>query len=194
MTDATIIRAVIFDCFGVLYTGSLVELANRCRTEEDVKAFYDLTRAADHGFVSREDYIDQVTNLTQLSSREVVGLMDNAQIRSSGVFAYARELKTRGYRVAVLSNIGCDTIQKLFTDEDYQLFDEIIASGDIGITKPHLTAYDRALDKIKVLPHEAIMIDDSYANVSGATEAGLHGVVFMSLVAMKKDVEALLGA
>lgn len=194
MSDAMKIRAVIFDCFGVLYTGSLVELANYCRTEEDVKAFYDLTRAADHGFVSREDYIAQVTDLTHLSPQEVVALMNSAQVRSGGVFGYARDLKARGYKVAVLSNIGRDTIQKLFSDDDYELFDEIIASGDIGVTKPHLTAYDRALDRIRVLPGEAIMIDDSYANASGATDAGMHGVVFTSLVAMKKDVEALLGA
>lgn len=194
MAESTTIRAVIFDCFGVLYTGSLVELANNCRTEADVKAFYDVTRAADHGFVSREDYIAQVTELTRLSSQQVLALMDSAQVRSGGVFRYARELKERGYKVAVLSNIGRDTIQKLFNDDDYELFDEIIASGDIGVTKPHLTAYDRALDRLRVVPGEAIMIDDSYANVSGAVDAGMRGVVFTSLVAMKKDVEALLNA
>lgn len=194
MVNTTKIRAVIFDCFGVLYTGSLVELANRCQTESDVKAFYDLTRAADHGFVARKDYIKQVTELTHLTAQEVVAVMDSAQLRSSGVFEYARELKKRGYKVAVLSNIGRDTIQKLFNDNDYELFDEIIASGDIGVTKPHLTAYDRALDRLQVLPQEAIMIDDSFANVSGAVEAGMHGVVFTSLVTMKNDVEALLDA
>lgn len=192
MVNATKIRAVIFDCFGVLYTGSLVELANSCRTEEGVKTLYDLTRAADHGFLSRDEYIQQVTDLTELSAREVVALMDEAQIRSSSVFGYARDLKARGYKVAVLSNIGRGTIQKLFDENDYELFDEIIASGDIGITKPHVTAYDKALDMLHVQPSEAVMIDDSYANVSGAVEAGLHGVVFTSFVEMKKNVEALL--
>lgn len=194
MPNTAKISTVVFDCFGVLYTGSLVELANNCRTEADVKDFYDITRAADHGFVSREDYIARVTELTGLSVQEVIALMDGAQVRSGGVFGYARELKERGYKVAVLSNIGRDTIQKLFNDADYELFDDIIASGDIGVTKPYLTAYDRALDRLRVLPQEAIMIDDSYANVSGAVDAGMYGVVFTSLVTMKKDVEALLNA
>ena len=194
MTNETSIKAVIFDCFGVLYTGSLTELANHCDSEEAIKEVYDSTRAADHGFLSRDEYIAKLVNLTHLERREVIDLMGDAQVRSRGVFAYAEELKNRGYKIAVLSNIGRDTIHKLFGEEDYQLFDEIVASGDIGVTKPHITAYDRTLDRLRVAPAEAIMIDDAYSNVSGAIEAGMHGVVFISLVDMKAKVEELLRA
>lgn len=192
MVETSPIKAVIFDCFGVLYTGSLTELANHCETPEAVKEMYDSTRAADHGFLARDDYISKMMELTRLDRREVVALMGAAQVRSRGVFAYAAELKTRGYKVAVLSNIGRDTIQKLFNEEDYELFNAIIASGDIGVTKPHITAYDRTLERLRVQPQEAIMIDDAYSNVSGAIEAGMHGVVFTSLGDMKHKVEALL--
>lgn len=192
MTTEPSIKAVIFDCFGVLYTGSLTELANHCNSPEDVKELYNSTRAADHGFLSREDYISKVMELTYLSESEVIGLMNSAQVRSRGVFSYAAELRTRGYKIAVLSNIGRDTIHKLFKDEDYELFNAIIASGDIGITKPHITAYDRTLERLGVLPSEAIMIDDAYSNVNGAIEAGMQGVVFTSLIDMKQKVEALL--
>lgn len=188
----TKIKAVIFDCFGVLYTGSLAELANNCPDDEAVKELYDLSRAADHGFVSRDDFVSKLMELTNLGEAEVVGLMNKAQVRSRGVFKYAEELKQRGYKIAVLSNIGRDTIKQLFNDDDYELFHEIIASGDIGITKPHATAYDRTLARLKVQPEEAIMIDDAYANVTGAIDTGMHGVVFISLVDMKRRVEHLL--
>ena len=192
MESTSPIKAVIFDCFGVLYTGSLTELANNCDTAEATKELYDATRAADHGFVSREEYISKVMELTHLNSQEVEKLMATSQVRSRGVFGYAKELKQRGYKIAVLSNIGRDTIQKLFNTDDYELFDAIVASGDIGITKPHITAYDRTLDRIHVLPHEAIMIDDAYSNFTGAIEAGMKGVVFTSLIDMKSQIESLL--
>ena len=192
METTSSIKAVIFDCFGVLYTGSLTELASNCDTPEAMKELYDATRAADHGFLSREEYISKVMELTHLGNQEVKALMATAQVRSRGVFEYAKELKQRGYKTAVLSNIGRDTIQKLFKEEDYELFTAIIASGDIGVTKPHITAYDRALDRIRVQPSEAIMIDDAYSNVSGAIEAGMKGVVFTSFVEMKSQVEMLL--
>ena len=192
MTGTTTIKAVIFDCFGVLYTGSLTELASHCAGEHDTKELYDATRAADHGFLSREDYIARVMELTRLSKQEVMELMGSAQVRSRGVFGYAAELKSRGYKIAVLSNIGRDTIHKLFDEADYELFNAIIASGDIGVTKPHITAYDRTLDRLRVEPGQAIMIDDAYSNIAGAIEAGMHGVVFTSLAEMKQKVEELL--
>ena len=192
MAERSVIKAIIFDCFGVLYTGSLTELASHCANEHDTKELYDATRAADHGFLSRDDYIAKVMELTGLSKQEIVSLMSSAQVRSRGVFRYAEELKSRGYKIAVLSNIGRDTIQRLFTPEDYELFNAIIASGDIGITKPHITAYDRTLDRLRVAPSEAIMIDDAYSNIAGAIEAGMYGVVFTSLVDLKDRVEVLI--
>jgi len=194
MANETSIKAIVFDCFGVLYTGSLAELASHCQNEADIKEVYDSTRAADHGFLSRDDYIAKLVSLTGLARREVIGLMGDAQVRSRAVFDYAAELKTRGYKIAVLSNIGRDTIQKLFNDADYELFDEIVASGYIGVTKPHITAYDRTLEKLRVRPEESIMIDDAYSNVSRAIEAGMRGVVFTSFVDMKTKVEELLRA
>lgn len=194
MMNEPSIKAIVFDCFGVLYTGSLVELASHCDTPEKAKEVYDSTRAADHGFLSRDDYIARLMELTQLGRQEVLELMGSAQVRSRGVFGYAAELKQRGYKIAVLSNIGRDTIHKLFDEQDYELFDEIVASGDIGVTKPYITAYDRTLERLRVVPEEAIMIDDAYSNVSGAIEAGMKGVVFTSLVDMKAKVEELLRA
>lgn len=186
------IKAIVFDCFGVLYTGSLTELASHCDNEQDTKDLYDITRAADHGFVSRDDYIAKLMELTRLTRQEIRELLVGAQVRSRGVFAYAAELKTRGYKVAVLSNIGRDTIHRLFNEADYELFNAIIASGDIGVTKPHITAYDRALERLRVQPGEAIMIDDAYSNVAGAIEAGMYGIVFTSLVDLKARVEEIL--
>lgn len=188
----TKIKAVIFDCFGVLYTGSLAELANNCPDDEAVKELYEISRATDHGFVSRDDFVSKLMELTHLNEDEVVSLMSKAQVRSRGVFRYAEELKKRGYKVAVLSNIGRDTIKQLFNEDDYELFNVIVASGDIGITKPHATAYDRTLAQLGVQPGEAIMIDDAYTNVTGAIDAGMHGVVFISLIDMKRRVEHLL--
>lgn len=186
------IKAIIFDCFGVLYTGSLSELATHCVDEHATKELYDITRAADHGFVSRDDYTAKVMELTHLTRPEVRVLMGSAQVRSRSMFSYARELKQRGYKLAVFSNIGRDTIHRLFTDEDRELFNAIIASGDIGVTKPYVTAYERALAKLCVEPSEAIMIDDAYANIVGAHEAGMHGVVFTSLRELQQQLEALL--
>lgn len=165
---------------------------NACDTKESAEALRDATRAADSGFLSREQYLVEVMRLTGLDRHQVVGVMQSAQIRSREVFAYARELKRRGYQIAVFSNIGAQTIHKLFNEEDYALFDAIIASGDLGITKPHVTAYERVVSQLGVRADQAMMIDDSYGNVVGAQDAGLAGVLFTSFAEAHERIEELL--
>ena len=187
-----VITTVIFDCFGVLYAGSLTQLMNACPTEQRAHELRDATKAADNGFINREQYLSDVMRATGLTRPQVIEIMRGAQVRSQEVFDYARSLKTRGYQIAVFSNIGAQTIHKLFNEDDFELFDAIIASGDLGVTKPHVTAYERVVTQLGVLPEQALMIDDMYGNITGAEDAGLSGVVFSSLPESRTRIEELL--
>lgn len=186
------IRAIIFDCFGVLYTGTLAILEEHCKTAQDRQTLHDLSHASDSGFLSPEEFVKRIAPVVHLSNDEVYKIVTTAQNRNRGVFAYAKELKSRGFKVAVLSNFGRDSITRLFDSEDQALFDNIIASGDAGVTKPHVSAYDYALRQLNVQPHEAIMVDDALWNIDGAAEAGLHGVVYINLLQCKSKVEELI--
>jgi putative hydrolase of the HAD superfamily len=56
--------------------------------------------------------------------------------------------------------------------------DFVIASGNIGLSKPNVQLYRLALDRANVQPHEALHIGDSYyADVCGARGAGIHPVL-----------------
>jgi HAD superfamily hydrolase (TIGR01509 family) len=187
------IRAVVFDCFGVLYAGTLTALAERCQTAADQASVHDLSHAVDHGFLSEDEFAEQVAPHVNLRVEEVRQLMTCPQQRLHGMFAYARELKERGVKVAVLSNFGREAIGRLFPEQETEpLFDVIVASGDIGMTKPHVSAYDYVLRRLNVRPDEAVMVDDALENVDGAIEAGMHGVVFTSLMSCRQKVEELL--
>lgn len=189
------VRAVVFDCFGVLYTGTLTVLADLCKNDEHKKAVRDASKALDHEFLTFDDFAKQVAPLVQLSPEEVRRIASEPTSRHRGVFAYAKELKQRGYKVAVLSNFGRDSISQLFTPEEREeLFDVIVASGDIGVTKPHISAFEAALGRLNVAPGEAVMIDDWFRNIEGAKEAGMQGIVFTSLLDCKRQLEELLDA
>ena len=186
------IRAIIFDCFGVLYTGTLAILEEHCETEQDRRTLHDLSHASDGGFLSRQEFAERAATVVHLPEAEVMQIITTAQSRNRGVFAYAKELKDRGFKVAVLSNFARDSIGRLFNDEDQALFDKIIASGDVGVTKPHISAYDYALRQLNVQPHETIMVDDALWNIDGAADAGLHGVVYINLLQCKAKVEEII--
>lgn len=189
------VRAVVFDCFGVLYAGTLTVLMDLCKTDEHKKVVRDSSRALDHGFLSFEAFSQEVAPLVGLLPDEVRRIAAEPTTRHKGVFAYAEELKQRGYKVAVLSNFGRDAITTLFTQrEREELFDTIVASGDIGVTKPHVSAYEAVVTRLGCESSEIIMIDDSLRNVDGAQDAGLKGVVFTSLLDCKRRTEELLNA
>ena len=71
-----------------------------------------------------------------------------------------------------------------------QLFDAVYISSDIGYAKPDSRAFLHVLSAEKLLPHEAVMIDDNAINVDTAISLGMIGVVFESVqacrVALKK--------
>jgi putative hydrolase of the HAD superfamily len=57
--------------------------------------------------------------------------------------------------------------------------DVLVASEDVGVAKPARGIFDIALDRAGVLPEDAVMVGDSWANdIAGARGAGLAAIWF----------------
>jgi len=85
----------------------------------------------------------------------------------------------QNYKFGILSN-AMSNLRELMTDSwrIIDLFDEIVNSSEEGIMKPDLRIYNLALDKLDVMPNEAIFIDDMPENITAANELGIHGIRF----------------
>jgi glucose-1-phosphatase len=59
-----------------------------------------------------------------------------------------------------------------------QLFKTIFASHLLGDAKPRIEAFKKVLDALSVNPEGVVFVDDSEANVSGASQLGIKGIVF----------------
>jgi HAD superfamily hydrolase (TIGR01509 family) len=185
------IRGIIFDCFGVLYRGSLTHLSELA-APEDQQAVYDLSHASDYGFISHDDYFRQLGELVHKPAREVEAIIRERHIRSDEMVELARELR-RTYKVALLSNVGQGVMDELFSaDERRELFDAIVLSSDIGMVKPHPEIYEYAARQLLLLPEECIMIDDLPVNIEGARQVGMRGIVCQSVVQLRKDLKQYL--
>lgn len=187
------IQAVIFDCFGVLYADSKTVMLDMCKSEPQRQAAQDLYQAADRGYVSAPEFIDQLAKMVGVTTERLQEMITQTQIRHDKVYEYAQSLKQRGFRIAVLSNFGRDAIGRLFSEEEQEhLFDTIVASGDIGTTKPHPNAYEYILRQLDLRANEVIMIDDAASNIEGAKAVGMQGVVFTGLESCKQEVEEII--
>ena len=90
-----------------------------------------------------------------------------------------KELRGQNYPVGLLTNAVREfrpVIER--TVPIYELFDVIIDSSEVGMRKPDKSIYDLAALELGVPNNECLMIDDLEANVSGAEEAGMRGLLF----------------
>lgn len=186
------IRGIIFDCFGVLYHGSLEHLRELTPPERQ-QELSDLSHSYDYGYITQSDYFEGVGLLIGRTSTEVGGICHAQHIRNEGMIELARELKSQ-YKIALLSNVGRGFIEGLFTPEELAtLFDVDVLSNEVGMRKPNKEIYEYTAMKLDLSPSECVMIDDSPQNVSGAKDTGMEGIVCMSTRQTASELNALLG-
>lgn len=185
------IRAIIFDCFGVLYRDNIAMLYDAV-PESQRQALQDIIHATDHGFLSREEYYESIAELGGKTPEEIRAIEQRQHSRDENVIAYARSLKGQ-YKIGLLSNIDSGTMAKLFPlEQREELFDAFVISGEVGLVKPTVEIFELAAARLGVRPEECVMIDDLAKNVEGAKQAGLHGLLFTSLGGLKADLPQLI--
>lgn len=185
------IRGIIFDCFGVLYRGSLTHLAELA-APEDQQAIRDLSHASDHGFLSYDEYFGQLAELVHLPVEEVQAIVRERHVRNTEMIELVRQLHGR-YKVGLLSNIGRDVMDSLITPEEQrELFDVVILSSDVGITKPEPAIFELMATEIGLDPDDCVMIDDLPSNIDGAGRAGMQGILFISPSQLRHELQRLL--
>jgi glucose-1-phosphatase len=171
------IRGIIFDCFGVLYQGSIAHLQELAPVSKRAE-LANLSLSSDYGFLSREEYLAQISELLGKSTTDIEAIMQADHIRNEALIAYVRSLRPM-YKVAMLSNVGRGVIERLFSaDELAELFDVVVLSSEVGMVKPDVKIFNFTSDKIGILAEDCLMVDDLEININAARQAGMQGVVF----------------
>ena len=185
------IRGIIFDCFGVLYGGSLSLLASMA-PEGRAEEVYDINMQKDYGYISYPDYLTQTADVLAVSPDEVDRIIHEKHVRNQELVAYVRELKQQGEsKVGLLSNIGEQVIQELFGAELNELFDTVVLSYEEGIAKPNPGIFTLMAERIGVPAWECVMIDDLEDNCDGAEIAGMQSIRHITNASTIKQIEAM---
>ena len=189
------IRAVIFDCFGVLYGGS-IEVLMASSPPDRRAELEDINKQSDYGYISRQEVITEVARLSEQTPAQINALLEQAHVRNSELIAMIHTLRQRhpAIKVGLLSNVGSDTIERLFTpDELRELFDAVVLSYAEHVAKPSREAFELAADRLGVSPGQCVMIDDRLDNCSGAEAAGMHAILHTANSRTMAELEELLG-
>ncbi len=98
-----------------------------------------------------------------------------------GTVVILRKLKQLGYPLYGLSNWSAETFPMVREKHTYfDLFDDIIISGEVKMIKPDPQIFRFMLDKFKLEAQACLFIDDSMANIKTANELGFATIHFQS--------------
>ena len=185
------IRGIIFDCFGVLYHGSL-DYLRELAPPDRVGEVTDLSHSYDYGYITQSDYFIGVGQVIGRTPDEVRQICQEQHVRNGVLVDYVRSLRP-AYKTALLSNVGRGFIESLFTDEELkELFDAEILSNEVGMAKPSAEIYQFAANKLGLSPDQCVMIDDIGRNVEGARTVGMQGILYQNMKQFRTELTSLL--
>ena len=189
------IKAIIFDCFGVLLGNAYkihlteVEAEDPARAEE-IRA---INRASDLGIMSREESAQEISHLFGMDPEEFLEEQDQLEVPNQKLLDYIATLNPN-YKVGMLSNINSrERLSIRFQPGQLDShFDTIVASGDEGFIKPQPEIYHIAAIRLGVEPHECVFIDDISEFCDGARAVGMQAIQFISTDQAIADLNALI--
>lgn len=188
------IKAVIFDCFGVLIgTGlwSIYERAGGDLTKD--KAFLDdILDRTSLGQVSSQELSEKIAERLGITYEQWRLFVDEDEKPNEDVFEYIRELKPN-HKIGLLTNARSGTPRRRFTREQLALFDSVIVSAEVGIIKPDPRIFELAAKELGVKPEETMFTDDNAEYLAGARQVGMHAHQFISAQDLRKAVTEAKG-
>jgi HAD superfamily hydrolase (TIGR01549 family) len=188
------IKAIIFDCYGVLVGTGFWNIYRRAGGNPDQdKAFIDdwLHRNS-LGEVTGEGLTAAVARKLELNVGEWRQFIDEDEVVSTELIEFIRGELFGNYKLAVLSNAGRGSLQRKLSDDQMKLFDQIIVSAEVGFVKPDPAIFRLTAERLGVSPYEAVFIDDHVEYLEGARTAGMQTILYKDFASCRQAVLTLL--
>lgn len=188
------VEAVIFDCFGVIITDALLALTNELASRDPAAAqqVSDIVKANNRGYISPDESNVQIAELLGMSLQDFQRRKYGGEVKDEALMGYIASLRPQ-YKTAMLSNVGGGSLDRRFTAEELErCFDQVVASGEIGYAKPDIEAYRITARRLGVEPEACIFIDDREHYCTGARQAGMQAVQYVSFAELQAELERIL--
>jgi glucose-1-phosphatase len=198
---------VLFDIGGVIIDLDFHDARSTLESEYlmDPETFLELTRS---GFKGEVLSVTEKAMIGALGTQEYLQAFQNGcklpvpletveRLRASMLGPERPEMLElldqlrKHIRIAAFTNTMALHWDLLMNRERYrfpELFSTIFASHLLGDAKPRTEAFQKVLNALGVNPEEAVFIDDSEVNISGASQLGVKGIVFKSVESLRAEL------
>jgi putative hydrolase of the HAD superfamily len=105
---------------------------------------------------------------------------------------YLGELKQRGYKIYILSNLATESYEFVKKLDFFQKIDGGVFSTFENACKPEEKLYRVLLERYNLNADECVFLDDKPENIEVAEKLGINGIVFTDFGTAKQQLEKLL--
>lgn len=155
----------------------------------------ELGRSAQLGQVSLQDVWTWVGQHLGLNPDELATLKRDfwsGDRVDQGLCDYIRRLHV-DYRIGMLSNSWARDGRAMAENFGFaDCFHVFVTSAEVGVMKPEPRIYQVILERLGVLPFEAIFVDDFIENVEAARHLGMEAVHFLDPDQTRRQLEERL--
>jgi epoxide hydrolase-like predicted phosphatase len=188
------IKAVIFDCFGVL-VGKGFEQTYRMAGGDPVhdRAFIENTLGkANLGLINDNEFRTAMARQVGISPTHWRQAVKTAELLNTDLLTYIAELH-RSYKTAILSNANRGVLERKIGNQWLEEnFDEVVVSAEVGLVKPNPQMYKLVIDRLGVEPHECLYIDDRGSFLDVASQLGMSVLLYENFDQIKHAITAKL--
>jgi HAD superfamily hydrolase (TIGR01509 family) len=182
---------IIWDYFGVIAQDAFWYTAERMANGHGAsEKMIKLHREVDLGEITWEQYCRAVSSDINVPYDEVVARYQEHRIKKQTIMAiqlmpeHSHVLLSNAshmYLLPIMEKLGLKT-----------LFSNVFVSSQLGFAKPDKRAFLTVLQTMKVLPEDAVMVDDSALNVDAAREVGMRAVLFHGEQNIADEIQRLI--
>jgi HAD superfamily hydrolase (TIGR01509 family) len=164
------VTTIFFDFVGVL-----MQVDSSLAVSDPVKQIDQRIGAV----VDDRTFLESVLNDFDLSEQQFEAVLDQIVERYKPFDPLWQMLPDlhKTYRIGIINNGTWLTFPRFNARYALDLrFDLFVSSAVEGVRKPHPQIYQRACEKLHVLPAQCLFMDDSQENVSAAVQVGMQGI------------------
>ncbi|MBI2589247.1 HAD family phosphatase [Candidatus Saccharibacteria bacterium] len=189
------IKAVIFDCFGVLTKDWWREFCASVPPGPGLQKAKELNHLYDAGLISLKEFVAGVEQVTGREPQPIEDIFASPEpIKNTTLLEYIKSLKT-GYKIGMISNVGTNWVRDYFlSPEEQRLFDDMVFSFEVGTTKPDPRIYELATKRLGLKPQDCVFIDDIERYCEAARATGMKAILYKDFEQMKTELDKLLQA
>jgi HAD superfamily hydrolase (TIGR01509 family) len=188
-----VIKAVIFDFFGVLALRDSASFRQTFYPHDGQKTQQtkQLQDQLSLGKIGYDDFIDGLAKIGGVGRQEVLKYTEEYHPNME-LLGYIRDTLKPDRKIGIISNAGDDWVLKILGQEGKALFDDIILSYKVSSIKPQAEIYEMSATNLGVKPDDCVFIDDIFTYCSGAEAVGMKSIWYQNFGQFKADMEKLL--